>query len=168
MKIKLIEGGKLPLQATEGSACYDVFAREIIKESDNFYRIKLGFACEVPENHRLMLQLRSSATKFNWVMINQPGIIDSDFRNEVELRLRGIPIGFQIIKVPGEWTIDEFGNEVTTVYDKVVLEYEKFPFEVNGNAVGQIYLEQITPMNFELVEELSETDRKGGFGSTNK
>ena len=46
------------------------------------------------------------------------------------------------------------------------LEYERFPFKV-GDRIGQIYLEEVIPIEFEEVEELSETIRgTGGFGSS--
>ena len=47
-------------------------------------------------------------------------------------------------------------------------DYQNFPYQV-GDRVGQIYLETVIPIDFSLVDELSDTPRgDGGFGSTGK
>jgi dUTP pyrophosphatase len=148
---KLHENATLPERATELAGGWDVTAVEIEKVSDNFVICHLGFALAMPEGYKLTLVPRSSLTKTNWVLTNSPGLGDCDYRGEFQLRFRGIPTGI---------------DDLNRLYHK--LTYDKFPFEVNER-VGQVYLEEVIPMEFKVVEELSETKRgDGGFGSTNE
>ena len=44
--------------------------------------------------------------------------------------------------------------------------YSDFPFKV-GERIAQMYVEEIIPIGFEIVDQLTETTRgDGGFGST--
>jgi len=159
MKIKLFEGGKLPIRATAGAACYDVFAREIIKESDDFYIVNIGFAATPPKGYKLCLVPRSSITKTHWLIQNSPGQGDEDFFHEYSLRFRAIPTD-----------IDNQKKIVTSMgfYMGKGLSYPEFPFKV-GDRVGQIFKQKVEEINFEIVDEINQTtDRVGGFGSTNK
>lgn len=48
------------------------------------------------------------------------------------------------------------------------MKYPEFPFKT-GDRIGQIYLEEVLPIEFIEVDELSSTERgSGGYGSTNK
>lgn len=151
MKIALIKGGVLPQKMTEGAACYDVFAREIIKQSDDCYHVMLGFACTPPKGYMLVLVPRSSITKTQWVMQNSPGIGDEDFHLEYQMRFRAFPNRL----------------EVSEHYETQDLIYPDFPYKV-GDRVGQIFLQKVENMEFEIVDKIEQsTDRIGGFGSTN-
>lgn len=153
IKIKLLEGGVMPKKATEDAVCYDVFAREIeITSNRDKAIVYLGFATEIPKGWKGVLVPRSSQNKTHWTMLNVPGQIDGDFRGEWQFRLTSIPKSKNSLSQP--FTID-----YTT---------EIFPFQV-GDRVAQIYFEEVTDVEFEQVEELSETERgSGGFGSTGK
>ena len=144
-----------PKQATEFAGGWDVTVTEIKKVEDDLVICKLGFALQLPKGYKLTLVPRSSLTKTHWVLQNSPGLGDCDYRGEFQLRFRGIPIGYE--KNP-------FKNMGETVSN---LTYEQFPFKI-GDRVGQAYLEEVIPMEFKVVDELSETKRgEGGFGSTN-
>lgn len=150
---KIRENAIIPTRADEFAGGWDVTASEIEKVSADFYICKLGFALELPKGYKLTLVPRSSITKTHWIIQNSPGLGDENYRGEYQLRFRGIPI----TTTP---TLDSGYSHA--------LSYEKFPFSV-GDRVGQIYLEEVIPIEFEEVAELSETDRgDGGFGSTNK
>ena len=83
VKIKLLPGGKMPEKKTEGAAAYDCYARES-KYVDGVTLIGLGFAMELPEGYYALIVPRSSTgTKTPIRMANSIGIIDSDFRGEV-------------------------------------------------------------------------------------
>ena len=158
MKIALIEGGKLPQKMTEGAACHDVFAREIVKESDDFYIVMLGFACTPPEGYKLCLVPRSSLTKTHWVMQNSPGQGDYDFFDEYKMKFRAIPIEVE------ENTVHSPG---VGCYKEYKLVYPDFPYKV-GDRVGQIFLQKVENIEFEIVDKIEQsTNRTGGFGSTN-
>ena len=144
VKFKLLDGGKLPTKGTEYAACFDVYARKIGHNGDGLVICYLGFMTEIPVGYKGVLITRSNITKHSWVMANSFGIIDSDFRNEWQMRFRMIPT----IKV---------NNSV---------QGWQFPYK-EGERVGQIYFEKVLDVEFEIVNELNETERGlGGFGST--
>lgn len=83
VKIKVLPGGKMPERKTAGAAAYDCYARES-KYVDGVTLIGLGFAMELPEGYYALIVPRSSTgTKTPMRMANSIGIIDSDFRAEV-------------------------------------------------------------------------------------
>jgi dUTP pyrophosphatase len=140
---KLHPNAVIPKQASEFAGGWDVVATEIIQEANDFVICKLGFAIKVPINHKLTIVPRSSLTKTMWVLQNSPALIDADFTGQIELRFRAMPFS------------DDFA-------------YSKFPYKINDR-VAQCYLEEVIPIEFEVVEELSTTIRgDGGFGSTDK
>lgn len=141
VKIQLLhKDAKIPQKATAFAGGWDVTCTEIIYESDDYVRCKLGFALQPPPNYRIMCHARSSITKTKWFLCNGVGLGDADYLNEYELRFRCL-------------SDDE-------------LQYEKFPYKI-GDRIGQIYLEEVIPIEFEEVTELKPlSERKGGFGST--
>ena len=166
MEIKYKELNKVliePKQAHESDGGFDVIATEIIEKDEDFVICKLGFACELPEGHKLTLVPRSSLTGTQWVLQNSPGLGDFNYRGEYQFRFRAIPNG-----------IKEFGNFITRfIYKlrgldvpKYYLSYPEFPFKV-GDRIGQVYLETVIPTTWTKVDELGDTVRgAGGFGST--
>lgn len=152
---KLHENAVIPERATELAGGWDVTAVEIEKVTNDFVICHLGFALSIPKGYKLTLVPRSSLTKTHWVLQNSPGLGDCDYRGEYQLRFRAIPIGYK-------------KNQFINISNITNLEYEPFPFEV-GDRVGQVYLEEVIPIEFDVVDELSETKRGGGgFGSTSK
>lgn len=146
---KINENAIIPKRATNFAGGWDVFATEIEKISDDFVICKLGFALVLPEGYKLTLVPRSSLTKTHWVVQNSPGLGDSDFFGEYQFRFRCIPSDIDVLYL-----------------NKQNLKYEEFPFNV-GDRIGQIYLEEVIPINFNIIDELPESNRNpNGFGST--
>ena len=84
VKIKLMEGGKLPEFKTEGAVCCDCYARldelQVIQPRSRA-KIPLGFAMELPIGWEAVVRPRSGLTS-----IGQDigiGSVDYDFRGEV-------------------------------------------------------------------------------------
>jgi dUTP pyrophosphatase len=144
---KLHPNAVIPKQATELAGGWDVTVTEIEKIDDDLVICKLGFALQLPKNHRLILVPRSSLTKTKWFIQNSPGLGDADFLQEYQLRFRSLPI--------------MFGFNTGQPY----VDYPEFPYKV-GDRVGQVYLEEVIPMEFEEVEEFDVTNDRGGYGST--
>lgn len=145
---KLHPDAVIPKKASELAGGWDVTATEIIQESEDFVICKLGFALQPPSNYKVTLVPRSSLTKTKWILQNSPGLGDPDYLGEYQYRFRALP--------------DHVIHYLTSS-----IIYPKFPYKV-GDRIGQIYLEEIIPIEFKLVEELSDTVRgTGGFGSTN-
>ena len=79
---------------------------------------------------------------------NQLCVHNCDYRGEYQMRFRALP-------------------ESTNATMKT-LQYPEFPFKV-GDRVGQVYLEEVIPIKWEVVDELPDSHRgEGGFGSTGK
>ena len=153
---KLHPDAVIPKQATELAGGWDVIATEIEQVSEDFVICNLGFALQLPIGYKIVLVPRSSFTETKWLLQNSPGLGDADYRGQYSFRFRALPTGFKTV---------EFANGSG---EYKALTYPKFPYKV-GDRVGQIYLEKVNPIEFEEVEELSETVRgEGGFGHTGK
>ena len=85
VKFKIIEDGKAPFKATDGSACYDLYARGFVFYS-KYIEYKLGVAFEIPKGYCGLIFPRSSVTNKDLILKNCVGIIDSDYRGEVTAR----------------------------------------------------------------------------------
>lgn len=150
MKIKfkkLHPNAVIPKQMTEGAACADVIATEILSEGYGAVTVKLGFSTEIPQGYKAVMSPRSSFTHQGWTLQNSPCQIDSDYRGEWMIKFEGIP---------------------TYINDQGYLKYDSFPYNV-GDRVAQMWIEKVIDFEFQEVEVLSKTERgTGGFGSTNK
>jgi dUTP pyrophosphatase len=145
---KLHELATVPTKATDYAGGWDVTCTEIEQKAEDFYVCKLGFAAALPYGYKLTIVPRSSITGTKWIMQNSPGLGDSDYRGEYQMRFRALP-------------------ESTNATMKT-LQYPEFPFKV-GDRVGQVYLEEVIPIKWEVVDELPDSHRgEGGFGSTGK
>lgn len=154
---KLHPDAVIPKKSTELAGGWDVFCTEIIKESDDLYICKLGISMQ-PENvnYKITLVPRSSLTKTYWILQNSPGLGDPDYTGEYSYRFRGLPIGVK----------QKNKIELAGIENQYKLLYSKFPYNV-GDRIGQIYLEEIIPIEFKEVDDLQQTLRgDGGFGST--
>ena len=139
VRIKLIDGGKLPEYKTKGSAGADCYARlneKIVIEPGDNATIPLGFAVEIPEKLEMQIRGRSglaSKKKTEGFV----GTIDSDYRGEV------CAILFNLSKEPFEVN--------------------------NGDRVAQAVISPVIKASWNVVKDLSDTERgAGGFGSTGK
>lgn len=141
IKIKLNEGAKVPVKATTGSAGYDIFAAEEPTINDKFIEYKTGFFLDIPYGFYASIVPRSSISKYDLVMCNAPGTIDSDYRGEILIRFKMLDVG-------------KLGVHI----------YKK------GDRIAQMIIHECCDLNFLEVEELSNAGltRAGGFGSTGK
>lgn len=137
VKIKLINGGKLPEFKTDGAVCCDGYARmgkcTAIIEPRCRTLIPLGFAVELPEGYEAIIRPRSGNSKMG-IDICQ-GTIDVDYRGEV------------------------MACVVNNSIDDIRIN--------DGDRICQIAIREVPKINFVTVEELSETERGSkGFGSS--
>ena len=140
LKVKRIrQGAKLPIKATEGSICYDVFsaAYKILLSTMEKAKIPTGLAFELPPGMGLEIRPRSSLADKGLIILNSPGTLDSDYRGELFIICQNLSIGNILINM--------------------------------GDRIAQIRLIRSMDIEFEEVEELSRTERgEGGFGSTGR
>jgi dUTP pyrophosphatase len=153
VKIKKIHpDAVMPKQATEYAGGWDVVATEIEEVYPGYVICKLGFAMQPPVGYKVTLVPRSSITKTPWLIQNSPGLGDCDFTEEYQLRFRCLPVSRQLF--------DMFS--LFNLFSKVI---SPFPYK-KGDRIGQIYLEEVIPIEFEAVDELVEYGRGLGYGST--
>ena len=97
VKVKKVDqNAKLPTYATSGSACFDLYALSVNKSMDNGAILTkdnpvvcgTGLEFEIPEGFAMKIYSRSGHGFKNSVrLINCTGIIDSDYRAEVMVKL---------------------------------------------------------------------------------
>lgn len=164
VKIKVFPGGRMPEKKTKGAAAYDCYARldenrpemeKVYDESEKQWKIipyngytskvPLGFALEMPTGVAAFIVPRSSlGLKTGLYMPNSIGVIDSDYRGEVNALLR----------------------EMNPDYDKGSSIYEDSI--TNGDRVVQMFF-NVPDVELVQVDELNETERgENGFGSTGR
>lgn len=94
LKVKrLTKDAKLPTRATEGSACFDLYADtfEGVEFGNKYDRtiVGTGIAVEIPKNHVLLIFSRSGhGFKYGLRLANCVGVIDSDYRGEIKVALQ--------------------------------------------------------------------------------
>lgn len=134
----------VPTYATDGSGCFDLYAAEAVdtlygrQSVDPIATFHTGWAFEIPPGWAMLIFSRSGHGFKNDVRLsNCVGVIDSDYRGEVLVKLRN----------------DEPFN----------------PFDVKaGDRIAQAGIVRLPRVSFLEVDELSKTNRMGGFGSTGK
>ena len=138
VKIKLINGGKLPAYSRDGDVCLDCYARcenPIVIEKKERVLIPLGFALELPENYEAIVRPRSGLS-LKGIDISL-GTVDSNYRGEVNACL-----------------CNNSGADFTVN---------------NGDRICQLAIREAPFIEWNVVEELSETERgSNGFGSSGK
>jgi dUTP pyrophosphatase len=102
MKVKKLHPDAIiPSYATEGSACFDISSiKDSYVEEDEPEVFGTGLAFEIPEDHVMLIFSRSGhGFKENIRLSNCVGVIDSDFRGELKVKLMMDQAGwFRVIK----------------------------------------------------------------------
>ena len=148
---KLNENAIIPSYAKDGDAGMDVIATSIISDTPEQITYGLGIALEIPKGFVGLVFPRSSIRKTGLQLSNSVGVIDSGYRGELQATFNKL-----------------FGGEA--MYDEMkVKEIQPNDFYKVGDRVAQIMIIPYPPIEFDAVDELSDTERgEGGFGSTGK
>ena len=88
VKIKLTNGAVAPFYATEGAACFDITARDIMYVDNGLAIVYTGLFFEIPIGYKISIQPRSSFTGCDWILQNSPCQLDSDYRGELLLKFK--------------------------------------------------------------------------------
>ena len=97
VKVKrLYDSAILPTYATDGSGCFDIYT---MLNGDTDYNephtYSTGLAFEIPEDHVMLVFSRSGHGFKNDVRLsNCVGVIDSDYRGEVKVKLTCDKLGW--------------------------------------------------------------------------
>jgi len=144
---KIHDHATLPYYATDGSAGMDSYTVSGPIIDDMFIKYELGFAVQIPKGYVGLLFPRSSVSKKDLILANSVGVIDSDYRGEVQARFKTIYLNNTTRKIM---------TDNSDIYKK-------------GDAVCQLFVIPVPELTPKWVDELSDTERgDGGFGSTNK
>lgn len=161
---KLSENAVIPQYAKPGDAGMDVVATSI-NVTDKYIEYGTGLAFEVPEGYVMLIFPRSSNSKKDLLLANSVGVLDSGYRGELKLRFKR---NYRIENKPCEETNNEF-TTTSILWGEDVKDYRVNAcdwYDV-GDKVGQVMIIPYPQIEFNEVEELSETERGlGGFGST--
>lgn len=87
------KGAKPPIQASSGAGGYDLIAHQhlgtTIMHHNSVDMYSTGIALEIPKNYVGLIIERSSLHRDNLNLANTIGVIDSDYRGEVKMPLKG-------------------------------------------------------------------------------
>lgn len=162
---KLHPDAVIPAYAKTGDAGMDLTAvsRKVDKYGNICYGTGLAF--EIPEGHVGLIFPRSSNCKKGIILTNCVGVVDSGYRGEVSFKFR--PIVFKAECTHNAKQFESMG--IPAGSDDW---YELNPSDIDttysiGDRVGQIIIMPFPQIEFEDVEELSETERgTKGYGSS--
>ena len=140
---KLHPNAVIPRYAKQGDAGMDLTAVEVVRESVKVH-VKFGLAMEIPEGHVGLIFPRSSIHKTDLRLSNCVGVIDSGYRGEI---------------------MAVFDSDPTR---RFLAGFSASDFKA-GDRCAQIIIMPYPQVEFEEVEELSETERgTGGYGSSGR
>lgn len=142
---KLHPDAVVPTYGTEGAGAFDIYSigSGSINEGETL-TLRTGLAFEIPPGFALMVYSRSGhGFKHNIKLVNATGILDSDYRGELLVKLERFK----------HHPIDGYFSET---------------YEVKaGERIAQGIILPVPRIQFIETDELSDTARgTGGFGST--
>lgn len=165
------ELSELPLRATPKSAAYDVFAvadPEIVGEKDGEYWKRIDYIQyrtalyaapqkdDYGRDYHVLIHPRSSASKYNLLLANGIGLIDTDYRGEY------------LIRYKYSWQPEDFIFTTPTGYN-LVGKVNVDKIYKKGDRIAQLVIEPTTETEWVKVENLDETVRgTSGFESTGR
>ena len=141
---KLNENAVIPFKTYEKDFCYDVVAVSEEEIAPNVWKYGIGLAFQID---------RDSLFAHRYLNLS------------IDLRPRSSVWKTGMVLSNCEGTIDElYTGEVSAVFYHVMPDMPRYRV---GDKIGQIKIGTTSPIEFEEVEELSETERGcGGYGST--
>lgn len=87
---KLSPAAVIPTKGTDGSAGLDVTYISLVDDSVRFPRLRTGLAVQPPDGYYFELHGRSSLYKSGYMLANNVGVIDGDYRGEIIIVLTPI------------------------------------------------------------------------------
>lgn len=141
---KLNENAVIPFKTYENDFCYDVVAVSEEEVAPNVWKYGIGLAFQID---------RDSLFGHRYLNLS------------IDLRPRSSVWKTGMVFSNCEGTIDElYTGEVFAVFYHVFPNMERYKV---GQRIGQIKIGTTVPIEFVVVDELSETERNdGGYGST--
>lgn len=153
---KLNENAVIPTYAKEGDAGLDLTATS--KSFDEYGNVVYGtgLAFEIPKGYVGLLFPRSSNAKTDLFLTNSVGVLDSGYRGEVMFKFKSSIRAYNPLKFWWNIIVTKDNEKTLDLYNV-------------GDRVGQLVIVKHPYIEFEEVDELTETERgDGGYGSTGK
>lgn len=151
MKVKIKKthpNAIIPHYAKKGDAGLDLTATSMYYDEYGNICYGTGLAFEIPEGYVGLIFPRSSICKEQLLLSNAVGVIDSGYRGEVSFKFKP------------SLALDSL---------QYVTDRKLYGVYEVGDRIGQMIIMPYPSVEFEEVEELSETERgDGGYGSSGK
>lgn len=162
---KLNELAKIPVKAHEDDACYDLYCTSVSIDEYGNIRYGTGLSFEIPSGYEMEIRPRSSISKYNLMLINSPGTIDSNYRGEIFLNFRFIGGSKDnLFSIYDDKSNEFITTECLTMIFTSVKESSIYKV---GERIAQFKINKVLPIQLIEADQLSETERgNGGFGST--
>ena len=110
---KLNENGRIPKYSREGDAGLDLTAASV-EFNRGIFSYGTGIAVEIPDGHVGLIYPRSSISKYDLMLCNHVGVIDSNYRGEIILKFKSTR-DFPNIFLVG----DKIGQLIIVPYPKI-------------------------------------------------
>ena len=154
------EGAKLPAYATDGSGAMDIYSpKEYVIGPGESIMIPIGIKVDIPIGYGLLIQPRSGLSRKSKIRIpNTPGLIDSDYHEEIGVIIENIDSPVKDIQL-------ELGDNGEIIDG--TLHGSSFTIG-KGERFAQMRLVEIPLVNWLPVSSLGsfENDHGKGFGGT--
>jgi dUTP pyrophosphatase len=111
---KIIEEAVIPSYSRNGDAGLDLTATSFSIEND-CYVYGTGIAIEIPEGYVGLIYPRSSISKYDLILANHVGVIDSNYRGELILKFKKTKDLFNKIYIVG----DRIGQLIIMAYPSI-------------------------------------------------
>jgi dUTP pyrophosphatase len=178
---KLHEGAILPKKATEGSAAYDLYVPEDFIVEPGRTVIPLGFAMEMTPGYEALIDARSGFSCRGMEGYEVLTSFDHSMTSLLPYRdyLRACPEDnyeergkdTYLSLNPMRFDCDVIEGKIDSDFRKgvgvIVHSRDKRTFLIKaGTRIAQMTFHKVEKVEWEETDELSQTDRDGGFGST--
>ena len=167
VKVKKLDNkAAVPFKTYDGDFCYDVVATSEEEVAPNIWKYGIGLA----------FQIDRAAEKET--LLKMENLLGYDYSTKIDLSVSPMNLSIDFRPRSSVWktgmvlsnctgTIDElYRGEVSAVFYHVLPNMPRYKV---GDRIGQIKLGMAFPMQFEVVDELDESERgEGGYGSTGR
>ncbi|MCA4782333.1 dUTP diphosphatase [Empedobacter stercoris] len=168
---KLHKDAVIPTYAKDGDAGMDLTATSKSYDEHGNVVYGTGLAFEIPKGFVGLLFPRSSNAEKDLLLSNSVGVLDSGCRGEVMFKFKKQinnekSVLNTIIAVQNMAEIKDDFKQLGLLNEDDIENFTEYQL---GERIGQIIILPYPQIEFEEVEELSDSERgKGGYGSTGK
>lgn len=170
---KLSEDSIIPSYAKSGDAGLDFTATSVSYDTEFACLVYgTGIKVEIPEGYVGLLFPRSSIANERLVLTNSVGVIDSGYRGEIKFKFKTDTDFWSSPLDENKEQIDSLESGIFETYLHSVDEFRDIRTDLKiykiGDRIGQMIILPYPKIEFEEVEELSDSERgEGGYGSSN-